>query len=434
MLTHEVIVGCISVEKRAIVKNEQIIAKSRKPRRQQNGLVMCLGGIGDTVLSFAMLRRLRQQQPKARLTALVMWPPAAELIEDLGIFDEIITHNFQEDRSWRSLVKLIQLHFRRFDWSVLAYPTNRLEFKLASWLIHAKRRIGHRYENSGWLNNACCLLTDVIDQTVPTHNVDENLKLLAVLPGRILPGWMRCASGVDNAVDYTSDCMNNYTAGYTNEIEIEPGKSVDIRLGRWASSYDRFADHYLSKISWPYLGIHAGCASFKNMADRRWPAECFAELCRLAHEQLGLTPLLFGSGNEIVLNEYIVRLAGIGHVVRTPSIRHTAVIVQRCGVFVSNDSALAHMASALSVPTVMIVGPTDAEMVRPYGARGVAMNAGLACSPCYRPCRKPLECSRREYPFACLREITPQAVLEQVRNLLSVVSTNRGYQVQQQQS
>ena len=374
---------------------------------------MCLGGIGDTVLSFAMLRQLRQQQPEARLTALVMWSQAAELIEDLGIFDEIVTHNFQEDRSWRSLIKLVQLHLRRFDWSVLAYPTNRWEFKLASWLIHAKRRIGHRYENSGWLNNACCLLTDVVDQTVPTHNVDENLKLLAALPSR-----MRCVG---------SDDANDYTTRYTNEKNVELGQFIDIRLGHLASSYDHFADRYLLAISGPYLGIHAGCAPFKNMADRRWPAEYFAELCRLAHEQLGLMPLLFGSGNEIALNEHIACLSGVGHAVRTPSIRHTAAIMQRCVIFVSNDSALAHVASALSVPTVMIVGPTDAEMVRPYGTRGVAMSAGLACSPCYRPCAKPLECLRPEHPFACLQKITPQAVLEQMRNLLGGVRIRTHY-------
>lgn len=351
----------------------------------RNVLVMCLGGIGDSILSFAMFRELRERLPDSRLTALVMWPQAAQLIEDLGVFDEILQHNFQTDQGWRSAAKLLKLRFRRYDTSILAYPTNRWEFKLASWIIHAKHRIGHKYENSGWFDNACYLLTDVVNQSVPGHNVDENLKLLQALPG----------------------CQH------------APDRSADIRAGYLDPCYHTWANKQLAAIPGPYLGITAGCAEYKNMCGKRWPVKDFAELCRSAYDQLGLMPLLFGAPAERDLNRLVVASAGVGYVIDDPSLRHAAAAMCRCSVFVANDSALAHLASALDVPTVMIVGPTDPEMVAPYAGRGVALSARIPCSPCYRHSRKPLVCSAAT-SFKCIQSVSVESVVRQLCNLLTV--------------
>src|SRR4051812_14985373 len=57
-------------------------------------LVLCLGGIGDTVLAFGALRDLRRACPHDHLTVVAMWRQSAELLSDLGIFDEVLQHNF----------------------------------------------------------------------------------------------------------------------------------------------------------------------------------------------------------------------------------------------------------------------------------------------------------------------------------------------------
>lgn len=348
----------------------------------QSVLVMCLGGIGDTVLSFAMLRRLREHLPGAHLTALAMWPQAAELIKDLGIFEEVRCQNFQTDRCWRSIAELVRLNHRRFDLSILAYPTNRWEYSLAAWLVHAKKRVGHAYKDSSdflgrWL------LTDRVQQGNRTHNVDENLNLLTQVTGGV---------GL-------------------------PDGEPDIRLGPLMSEYHDYAHKFLASIPGPYLGIHAGSSTAKNMAAKRWSKEKFAELCRIARQQLGLTPLLFGTGREIALNEWIASRCSAARVVESPSIRHEAAVMQRCSVFVSNDSALAHIASALDVPTVTIFGPTDADQVGPYGGTGIAVTAGLPCAPCYRPCRRSMRCSSGT-PRRCLSILAPNIVVEHVRDML----------------
>lgn len=360
--------------------NDPERGKGSSPR---NVLVMCLGGIGDSVMSFAMLRQLRQRLPHARLTALAMWPQAADLIRDLGVFDEVLQHNFQTDRWWRSLAWLARLHFRRFDMSILAYPANRWEYNLASWIIHAGRRVGHSYLNGGGHGSLDWLLTDMVAQTPRTHNIDENLKLLSKVPA---------------------------------ERSLERPMPPDISLGPLAPVFHEYAERVLVDIAGPYLGIHAGSSVAKNMSAKRWPAERFAELCRMAHEQLGLTPLLFGSQAEAEANKLIAAACPAARIMITPSIRHTAAIMQRCSVFVSNDSALAHIAAALDVPVVAVMGPTDPKTFGPYGKHGVAVTAGMACSPCYRPCRASLEC-RGNGPFECMSKVLPLVVLQQVKQV-----------------
>src|ERR1043166_9357613 len=97
--------------------------KQNKPPVSRKILVHCLGGIGDTVLAFAALRDLRQACPDDYIVVLTMWPQAADLLGDIGIFDEVIQHHFQKDRYWRSLLVTLALRMRGFDVSILGFPT-----------------------------------------------------------------------------------------------------------------------------------------------------------------------------------------------------------------------------------------------------------------------------------------------------------------------
>lgn len=52
-------------------------------------------------------------------------------------------------------------------------------------------------------------------------------------------------------------------------------------------------------------------------------------------------------------------------------------VLQRCGLFIGNDSGLLQMASAASIPAVGLFGPTDEVRYGPYGKRAaIVRNAG----------------------------------------------------------
>lgn len=351
---------------------------SRKPRRI---LALCLGGIGDTVLAFAALRDLRRACPDDHLTALAMWPQSAELLRDLGLFDDVLQHNFQCDRWWRSLWMTLKLRRRRYDVSLLVFPANRFEYNLMAYLLGARRRFGHTYVRGGDAENLRFLLTDRIPQEAGRHVVDENRALVVRFTGAV------------------------------------PDGPPDVRLGPLDPMHHEQAARMLAHLHEPLIGIHAGSSRYKGLTAKRWPAERFGELCLQAHRELGLQPVIFGTPDEIDLKLKIQAICPDVFFAHGETIRQTAALIARCAVFVSNDSSLAHIASALDVPTVMLCGPTDPGEVRPYPQTGRALSAELTCSPCFRVGRTPMQCTHGVYQ-ACMKQISVNQALSAVRSSL----------------
>jgi heptosyltransferase II len=99
------------------------------------------------------------------------------------------------------------------------------------------------------------------------------------------------------------------------------------------------------------------------------------------------------------------------------SLLGSAELIGRSAVLVSNDSAPLHLASATNTPTIAVFGPTVPEFgFGPLAERSrIAGHAGLTCRPCdkHGPQRCPLG------HWRCMREITPDAVAQLARALLS---------------
>ena len=195
------------------------------------------------------------------------------------------------------------------------------------------------------------------------------------------------------------------------------GEPADIRLGPLHPRYHHRAARLLAHLDAPLLGIHAGSSMYKGLAAKRWPAERFGRLCRRAHRELGLQPVVFGAADEIEVKLRIQALCPEVFFAHGDSIRLTAALIGKCAAFVSNDSGLAHIATAMDVPVVMVCGPTDPGEVRPYMGSGCVVHAGLDCSPCFRVGRRPMTCTHQTYQ-ACMKRITVGQVLGAVRSCL----------------
>lgn len=361
---------------RQIARNMESTAAPIAGRRRKI-LALCLGGIGDTVLAFAALRELRRAYPDDHLTALTMWPQAADLISDLGIFDEVLQHNFQKSPRFKSLRFAWKLRQSKYDASLLSFPTNRFEYNVLSYILGSPVRWGHDYLRGRNLSNLRFLLTNRIAQETGHHTVDENRSLVKAMTGA--------------------------------ESSLPP----DIRLGALGSQFHREAERMLGFLKRPLLGVHAGCTTYKGHAARRWPADRFGELCQAVIDQLDMQPVIFGMPDEIDLKLSIQKKCPQVFLAHGESIRLTAAMMARCTAFVSNDSGLAHIASALDVPVVMICGPTASWSIRPYTSTGRVVDSELPCAPCFLVSRRPLKCT---HPInqACLKSIGVKRVLSEI--------------------
>jgi ADP-heptose:LPS heptosyltransferase len=103
--------------------------------------------------------------------------------------------------------------------------------------------------------------------------------------------------------------------------------------------------------------IHPGAAS----PSRRWPEERFAAVAR-AERARGRRVLVTGGAREVVLACRVGKLAGLAPddilAGRTDLVELTSLVAE-AGRVVSGDTGVAHLATAVGTPSVILFGPTS---------------------------------------------------------------------------
>ncbi|HYP56082.1 MAG TPA: glycosyltransferase family 9 protein, partial [Solirubrobacterales bacterium] len=103
--------------------------------------------------------------------------------------------------------------------------------------------------------------------------------------------------------------------------------------------------------------LHPGAAS----ASRRWPRERWAEVARRERER-GREVLVTGSREEVGLARWIAAQAGLDprrEIAGRTDVGTLAAFVAAADVLVCGDTGVAHLATALNVPSVLLFGPTS---------------------------------------------------------------------------
>jgi heptosyltransferase-2 len=356
-------------------------------------LIIALPGVGDALMTTPMLTILRKVKPDAEIHVLVMFHATRELFLTNPNLDTIHFFDFIKGSKIEGLLYLMHLRSLGFDISLNIYPQNRREYNLFALAIGAKKRIGIKYGHKDW-QNLSWLLTDNIAEDDRYHCVEENVRLLSML-------------------------------GIKLEVKEDSLPKLELHL---LPEHIAFADQWITdrnsqlrtQNSKLLIGFHAGTALFKNHIRRRWAPEKFAELAKKLTAELNARIFLFGGPDDIEANEIILSLAGnVITEVKTKSIMDSIAIMQKMSLFVSNDSALMHIAGALDLPTVAIFGPTNETYVHPWKTRYEIVHTGIECRPCFYYSPKPLTCYRTpEEHFLCIRNIDVENVFEAITRLL----------------
>jgi heptosyltransferase-2 len=319
------------------------------------------------------LQKLKEELPDSQIDCLAMFKGAADLYERLPQINKVFYFDFMKKGKLEALKFVLGLS-RKYDASINVYPSNRKEYNLISTIIGAKKRAGVNYNrknfvNLGWLNNVS------IQENDELHNVEENIKLVEKLIGKKI-------SDVPSMIFPFAEDDLIYAEKYFNNIGITGNGLV--------------------------IGFHAGCSILKNHIKRRWEPEKFAELGKLLIESNKAKILLFGGPEENELKEEIhLRINNENSfVIKTGNLPQSTAIMKRCNLFISNDSSLMHIASALSLPVVAIIGPTNTNYIRPWKTKHKIVSLNLDCSPCFFYSPKPLICKRTDKQFKCIKELS----------------------------
>ncbi|MFZ6032856.1 MAG: glycosyltransferase family 9 protein [Melioribacter sp.] len=348
-------------------------------------LVIALSGIGDALMFTPALSALKKVCPDSEIDCLVMYKGVSDIYQNLDEISEVKYWDFLNRSKIESLSFVLGLR-RKYDISINVYPSNRKEYNLINFLIGAPKRAAVKYlrkdfVNLGFLNNVR------IEENDSLHNVEENVKLIEMVSG----GSIGNVSGL--ILNLTPE-NENYARNFLIEHNIGEDETV--------------------------IGFHPGCSTLKNHANRRWSAKNFAELAGLFIKNRNARVLIFGGPEERELKEEIIKHSGNENIiaVETDSLIHTAAVMKRCNLFVTNDSSLMHVASALQLKVVALIGPTNPNYIRPWKTEHRIASLNLECSPCFYYSPKPLSCGRNDVKFKCIKELPVELVYKLSEELL----------------
>lgn len=348
-------------------------------------LVIALSGIGDALMFTPALKLLKNNLPNAEIDALVMYKGAQEIYSSNPNLNKIIQFNFVKEGAIKSIKFLLQLR-KKYDASINVYPANRKEYNLISFIIGAKRRAGIVYLQKdkscfGFLNNVRVLENDKV------HNVQTNIKLCEALIG--------IKFNEEPLLEFPISKQEiNSAFNYLNKNEIKENEIV--------------------------IGFHPGCATLKNHIKRRWEPEKFAELGKKLIKDHNARILIFGGSDENELKDKISSLINSEKViiVSAESLTESTAIMKRCNVFVTNDSSQMHIAAAMGLKVVAIVGPTNQNYIYPWKTDHQIVTLNLDCAPCFFYSPRPLICNRDDLKFKCIKELTVDMVYSSVLKYL----------------
>lgn len=352
--------------------------------KEKKILIIGLSGIGNTLLALPFLKMLREKFPQAVIDILSLHNGILQLLQvqnELSLNSSFIFSK----KMLRNLAILFKLRRRRYHYSVTLFPSNKWQFNLLAFLIGARFRISHEY-NWGRVKSLSFLQNVRIPAVEGRHDLEQNVNLFKVF-------------------SQTSEQV-------VPEFEISLLEEDSI----WA---DTFLEG--KKLKGRFLvGIHPGGGgswnkSWQGLA-KRWPAENFALLADRLIELKQAAILIFGGPQEKELQEKVRDLSLLKKeifLIQGLSLRQVASLIQKCQLFISNDTGLMHLSAGLNVPTLGIFGPTNYLRTAPLGFRSYYIRSRADCSPClkypFHSSESRIFCKKG---FSCLRDIAVEEVLQ----------------------
>ncbi len=278
-----------------------------QPEQIDRILIIRLAPLGETVLTTPVIRALRQHFRDAYIAYMVA-PTREDLVSANPHLNEVITYQ-------ASAPKLIyQLIRSKFQMAIVLQPTFRLV--LHTFLARIPLRVGFE-TNTGRKK----LLSLAVPNNTAQHETQRYLDVVRAM-----------------GIDVTDD---------------EPEVFVDSAGNAWVSNF--LEDQRLGDNK-PIIGLNPGAAT----AYRRWNAANFATLGDRLHEAYGANIIITTGPREGELAIQVAeQMAYSPVIVNQATPMQLAALLQRCDLYISNDTGPMHLSTAVKTPTVALFGASN---------------------------------------------------------------------------
>ena len=333
-------------------------------------LIIKLAALGDVLRTTPLLRGLREKDPNCHITWLTD-PNVIPIMQGISQIDRLLAFG-QET--------VLQMEVEEFD-EVYCFDKEPKATALAM-IVKAERKVGFGMSRVG---SVIPLNTE--SQYTYQLGIDDELKFRK------------------NTKTYPELVFECAALPYSNP---QPYLLPDLR-----PEIEEATAGLLEKGVKPSdlkIGLNTGAGDV--FATKKWTEGGFTRLANRFAKEMGAKILLLGGPGEVERNRRIAA-AMDSQLINTGNdnpIRKFAGIVGNCSLVVTGDTLAMHLAIGLSIPVVVLLGPTCHQEIELYG-RGSKIISNFDCSPCYR--------SSCPYPTSCMDAISVDTVFNSAKELLA---------------
>ena len=296
-------------------------------------LLIRLSSLGDIVLTTPAIRAIRAHFPNAYIAMLVA-KQSADILQQNPHLNEIIQFNRSvKDKDTGEMLRIIRI-LRQRKFALTFDFQRKFRTELLMYFSGASERIG---------KGKLC-----------TIRVPEQ--------------------GNKHAIEHYFDLL--HAAGIPAE-----NRQLELFL---AESERADVHHSFEEAGITEMELKVGLFPGAGWKLREWMPERFAAIGDRLIRHFKAQVIIFGGPKEIdlvhtvsnLMNEPAIPFAGKLH------IRQLAACIERCDLFLTNDTGPMHIASAVGTPTVALFGPGNHIRFQPLGDSHTVIRHDVPCSPC----------------------------------------------------
>ncbi len=326
-------------------------------------LIVRLRSIGDTVLVTPSLIALKRFLPNAKVDILLEdW--VAPVLEGFEAVDEVIIIGKSGKSRFKTADKL-----RRRKYDVVFNLHGGTTSTFLTRATRAKHRIGYKNYQYSFFYNHLAPPASELWQTEKTHSAEQQLALL----------------------------------GFA-------GIPVSDRLKTRLTVTERAKQSITEKVKFENLALVHPTAAYDT---KQWATENFARIAEFLSEK-NLKTVAVAAKHERGVLEKLQTLSKVPiQTFDDLTLPEITALAARAKIFVGNDSGIAHIASAVNTPSVVIFGSSNRAHWRPWtDAPNEIVFKEFPCQPC------PGDFCR-EFPTPhCIEQVSFESVAVAIDKLL----------------
>jgi heptosyltransferase-2 len=333
-------------------------------------IIFRLDALGDLVLTTPLFRELKRAYPDARITAVVQQAHRS-ILETNPYIDELLSipsvPNSRRSKHLRYLINMLQFYWRtlrsrRFHVAICPrWDTDEHLATLLCTLTRAELRVGYTERTSAGkqrFNRGFDRAFDLFLGPGPLrHEVERNVAIVEALGSTV--------SQTTTEITLTGE-DREYA---TRTLHDVPSDSVLVALGIGAQS-----------------------------PGRRWPLERYSAVIAELSQEFPVHVIITCAPSEHEQASHLAgRLAAPSIISDSAAIRETCALLERCDLFIGNDTGAAHLAAASQCPAIVISRhpnsgnpehPNSPARFAPWSVPGCVLQPETGLDDCDARCRE----------------------------------------------